>query len=159
MHLVTEYTPWSLAAAEPLLDRWKAIPGGLLQMLIEAQEHFGYIEDELIPVAADSFNLSRAEVVGVVSFYHDFRNTPSAPHRLKICLAESCQAVGSANLVAQVAATLGSSPGERSQDGRFDVEPVYCLGNCALSPAVMLDGRVYGRMTPARAAALIEGAG
>ncbi len=152
---MTEFAEWNVAEAEPIAARWKDVPGGLLPMLIEFQQTFGYINDEAIPIAADAMNLSKAEVVGVANFYHDFRKSPSAPHTLKVCLAEACQAAGGNDLVAHLAERLGAAPGERSADGEVDVDAVYCLGNCALSPAVMLDGMPYGRVTPQRADALL----
>jgi formate dehydrogenase subunit gamma len=151
---MVERPPWSLETAQPIIDRWAREPGGLLPLLIELQETFGYIDDEAIPPAAEAVNLSRAEVVGVVNFYHDFRRAPSPAHILKVCLAEACQAQGSDRLVEHLRELLGAGPGEVGAGGLVAIDPVYCLGNCGLSPAVMLDGRPIGRVTPERAEAL-----
>jgi len=152
---VAEHEAWSLAATEPIIERWAATPGGLLPMLVEVQETFGFINSEAIPAIADALNLSRAEVVGVINFYHDFKQEPPAQHSLKVCLAEACQAKGGDALVASLKQTLGVGPGERTSDGSIDFDPIYCLGNCGLSPALMLDGRVYGRVDAARASQLL----
>ncbi|MCA9854209.1 MAG: NAD(P)H-dependent oxidoreductase subunit E [Dehalococcoidia bacterium] len=154
---MSRFVAWSLDAALPIVERWKDVEGGLLPMSVEIQSTFGYIDTEVIQPVADALNLSRAEVVGFVDFYHDFRKTPPAAHQLRICLAEACQAAGGNALSQHLSQTLGALPGERSADGEIDVDAVYCLGNCGLSPAVMLDGKTYGRMTAARADSLLEG--
>jgi len=127
-------------------------------MLHALQEHFGYVPEPAFPLLADALNISRAEVVGVVRFYHDFREAPAGRHVLKVCRAESCQAMGSEALVARLEAALGVEVGGTTADGAVTLEAVYCLGNCALSPAVMLDGRTHGRVDAARAGRLIEAA-
>jgi formate dehydrogenase subunit gamma len=121
------------------------------------QETFGYVHEEAIPIVADVLNLSKAEVVGVVNFYSDFRQEPPARHIVKVCLAESCQAMGSAEVVESLQTALGVSMGEATLDGSYELEAVYCLGNCALSPALVVDGRLYGRVTPQRAATFVTG--
>jgi formate dehydrogenase subunit gamma len=155
---VVEHEHWTLEGARPLIERWATVQGGLLPMLIEIQERFGYIDDEAVPSIAEALNISRAEVVGVVGFYHDFKHEPPAKHTLKICLAEACQAMGSDALAQALRTSLGAGPGERSSDGAVAVDPVYCLGNCGLSPAIMLNGRVYGRVTAERAERLLAAA-
>jgi formate dehydrogenase subunit gamma len=155
---MVEHAAWSMGSAQPILDRWADEPGGLLPMLIDLQETYGYIDDEAIPPVAEALNLSRAEVVGVINFYHDFRRSPSPAHTLKVCLAEACQAQGSDRLVEHLRELLGAGPGEVGAGGRVAVDPVYCLGNCGLSPAVMLDGRLYGRVTTERAGELLAAA-
>jgi formate dehydrogenase subunit gamma len=122
-------------------------PGALLPILHGVQEALGYVPPDAVPVVADALNLSRAEVHGVVSFYHDFRDHPAGRHRLKVCLAESCQAVGCDGLLAELKQRLGVDLHGTTADGAITLEPVYCLGNCALSPALMVDGEVLGRMT------------
>ncbi len=134
------------------------LPGALLPILHSLQEEFGYIDDAMIPLIAEALNISHAEVHGVISFYHDFRRTPAGRHVLQICRAESCQAMGCNSLIAHVEKSLGVKLGETSADGNFTLRPVYCLGNCALSPAVMLDGQPYGRVSAAVADSLIENA-
>jgi formate dehydrogenase subunit gamma len=134
------------------------LPGALLPILHSLQEEFGYIDDAMIPLIAEALNISHAEVHGVISFYHDFRRTPAGRHVLQICRAESCQAMGCNSLIAHVEKSLGVKLGETSADGNITLRPVYCLGNCALSPAVMLDGQPYGRVSAAVADSLIENA-
>jgi formate dehydrogenase subunit gamma len=134
------------------------LPGALLPILHALQEEFGYIDDGMIPLIAEALNISHAEVHGVISFYHDFRRAPAGRHVLQICRAESCQSMGCNSLIAHVEKSLGVKMGETSEDGNFTLRPVYCLGNCALSPAVMLDGQPYGRVSAAVADSLIENA-
>ena len=134
------------------------MPGALLPILHALQDEFGYIDDDMIPLIAEGLNISHAEVHGVISFYHDFRRAPAGRHTLQICRAETCQAMGCNSLVAHVEKNLGVKMGETSADGNFTLRPVYCLGNCALSPAVMLDGQPYGRVSAAVADSLIENA-
>ncbi len=122
-------------------------PGALLPVLQEVQEVFGYVPREAVVTIADELNLSRAEVDGVVSFYHDFRRTPPRPHVLRVCRAEACQSVGGREVWAAA---------ERAaQSGGVQVEEVFCLGNCACAPSVQLDGRAIGRMSADRVASLI----
>jgi formate dehydrogenase subunit gamma len=134
------------------------LPGALLPILHSLQEEFGYIDDAMIPLIAEGLNISHAEVHGVISFYHDFRRAPAGRHVLQICRAESCQSMGCNSLVEHVEKSLGVKMGETSADGNITLKPVYCLGNCALSPAVMLDGQPYGRVSAAVADSLIENA-
>jgi formate dehydrogenase subunit gamma len=142
----------ALARIEPL----KALPGALLPILHSLQEEFGFIHEDAVPLIADALNLSRAEVYGVISFYHDFRRTPAGRHRLQMCRAEACQAMGCDRLIEHVEKRLDTKLGHTSEDGAFTLDAVYCLGNCALSPAMMLDGRPYGRVTPQVASFLID---
>jgi formate dehydrogenase subunit gamma len=134
------------------------LPGALLPILHALQEEFGYLDDAMIPLIAEALNISHAEVHGVISFYHDFRRDPAGKHVLQICRAESCQSMGCNSLIEHVEKNLGVKMGETSGDGNFTLRPVYCLGNCALSPAVMLDGQPYGRVSAAVADSLIENA-
>jgi formate dehydrogenase subunit gamma len=141
---------WDIEVARERIDALKHLPGAALPILNDLQEVFGYIDDAAIPLIADALNLSRAEVVGVVHFYHDYRHEPPGRHILKVCRAEACQSMGCESLVEHVEATLRASMGETTDDGAFTLEDVYCLGNCALSPAMMIDGRLYGRVTAGR---------
>jgi formate dehydrogenase subunit gamma len=141
---------WDAAVARERIEALKDLPGAALPILNALQEEFGYIDDEAIPLIADALNLSRAEVVGVAHFYHDYRHEPSGRHILKVCRAEACQSMGCDSLVQHVESSLGAGMGETTSDGDFTLEDVYCLGNCALSPAMMLDGRLYGRVSPQR---------
>jgi formate dehydrogenase subunit gamma len=138
------------------LARLRNLPGALMPILRAIQEELGYIPPEAVPVIAESLNLSRAEVHGVISFYHDFRSEPPGRHVLHVCRAESCQAVGAEALLAHACSRLGVELHGTSADGAVTLEPVYCLGNCALSPAVMIDRNLYGRMSEQRLDTLLE---
>ncbi len=129
--------------------------GPLLPVLHAVQHALGYVPPDAVPLIANGLNLSRAEVHGVITFYHYFRDTPPGRHVIQICRAESCKAMDGAALEAHVKAHLGVDFHETTASGAFTVEPVYCLGNCACSPAVMVDGRLYGRVTPARFDAIV----
>lgn len=133
----------------------KGRPGPLLEVLHAIQAQLGYVPAAAVPLVAAELNLSRAEVHGVVSFYHLFRSTPPGAHIVSVCRAESCQAVGGDALAAHARQRLGVDFHETTSDGRFSLEPVYCLGNCACSPAVMVDGRLHGRVTPEQFDALL----
>lgn len=133
----------------------KGRPGPLIEALHAIQAELGYVPPAAVPLVASELNLSRAEVHGVVSFYHHFRSTPPGAHSVSVCRAESCQAVGGEALAAHARRRLGVDFHETTPDGRFSLEPVYCLGNCACSPAVMIDGRLHGRVTPERFDALL----
>lgn len=132
--------------AAEIIRRFDAKPEMLVQILHEFVERYTFVSDEAIRQIADAVNLSRAEVHGVVSFYHDFRTTPAGKRVIRICQAESCQAMGSRDLTAHAEKKTGVSLGETSSDGALTLEPVYCLGNCACSPAIMDGDRVYGRV-------------
>ena len=136
--------------------RHVARPGGLLPALHEIQDELGYVPAEAVPAVAEAFNISRAEVHGVISFYHLFRTTPPGRSTLYLCRAEACQAMGARALEKHTMDRLGIGFHETTADGRISLEPIFCLGNCACSPAVMIDDFVYGRMTPQRLDALLE---
>jgi formate dehydrogenase subunit gamma len=138
-----------------ILQRWQGVPGSLLPILHDVQAAFGYVPAGAVGPIAKALNQSRAEVHGVISFYHDFRQSPPGQHVLKVCQAESCQACGSRELTAHLEQRLGCKLGETSPDGLVTLEPVYCLGNCACSPALMLDGRLHGRVTTDKADQLL----
>ena len=146
---------WDVEVARKRIRALKDLPGAALPILNALQEEFGYVDEAAIPLIADALNLSRAEVVGVVHFYHDYRHEPPGRHILKVCRAEACQSLGCEALVEHIEASLGTAMGETTKDQGFTLENVFCLGNCALSPAVMLDGRLYGRVSPARIDALL----
>ena len=126
----------------------QTLPGALLPVLHAIQDALGFIPPEAVPRIAHALNLSQAEVHGVISFYHDFRSSPTGGHVLKLCRAEACQSMGSDALAAHLTERLGIAWKETSHDGTLTIEPVYCLGNCALSPALMIDGKLRGRITP-----------
>jgi formate dehydrogenase subunit gamma len=133
-----------------IIEPLKHKPGALLPVLHAIQDELGCIPPEAVPVIAETLNLTRAEVHGVITFYHDFRSEKPGRHIVRICQAESCQAMGSVALTASVRDRLGIGFHQTTRDGAFTLEPVYCLGNCALSPAIMVDGSVHGRVTPER---------
>ncbi|MAW87321.1 MAG: formate dehydrogenase subunit gamma [Phyllobacteriaceae bacterium] len=133
--------------------------GPLLPILHDVQHAFGHLPDEALRTVADGLNLSRAEVHGVASFYHDFRDAPAGRHVLKICRAEACQASGGDAIAERAASRLKIAFGETTADGAVTLEAVYCLGLCACGPAAMIDGRVAGRLDDARLDALLAEAG
>jgi formate dehydrogenase subunit gamma len=139
-----------------IVQALKDKPGALLPILHAVQEEFGYISPEAVAIVAREMNLTRAEVHGVVTFYHDFRSEAPGRHILKICQAESCQAVGSKGLTAHAEKRLGVKLHHTTSDRDFTLEPVYCLGNCACSPSMMVDGEVFGRVTPERFEEIVE---
>jgi formate dehydrogenase subunit gamma len=134
-------------------------PDELIEILHDVQSAFGFIPKATVPALAHALNLSRAEVHGVVSFYHDFRAKPAGRHVLKLCRAEACQSMGGEALVERAEQRLGVACGETSADARVTLEPVYCLGLCATAPSAMIDGRVVGRVTADRLDALLKEAG
>lgn len=146
-------------AIEAAIKNNKDKPGALLPILHGIQDEIGYIPSEAVPTIAGELNLSRAEVHGVISFYHYFRQTPPGRHTLQICQAESCQAMGSAALTKHAKATLNIDFHQTTADESFSLEPVYCLGNCACSPAIMIDDEIHGRVTPDRLEQLIDQVG
>jgi formate dehydrogenase subunit gamma len=147
---------WDAERAKTRIRELERLPGALLPILHALQEEFGYIHPDATPLIADALNLSRAEVHGVISFYHDFRHDAPGRHVLKICRAESCQSMGCDALIHHVEKRAGVKLGETTPDGSLTVEQVFCLGNCALSPAVLLDGEPYGRVSPNMADFLID---
>ena len=128
----------------------KERPGALLPVLHAIQDRIGHIPPKAVAVIGKALNLSRAEVHGVVTFYPHFRTTAPGRHRIQICCAESCQAMGSKALLAHAQQALGAGLHETTEDGQFTLEPVYCLGNCACSPSMMVDDDLYGRVTAER---------
>lgn len=145
-----------LQTVRRVLAEMRERPGPLIEVLHGIQSDLGFIPPAAVPVIADALNLSRAEVHGVVTFYHFFRSTPQGRHTVEICRAESCQAMGAEGLVEHAERRLGVSLEETTADGAISLRPVYCLGNCACSPAVMIDGELYGRVTPQRLDELLD---
>jgi formate dehydrogenase subunit gamma len=146
---MTRKPPWDENLASRLVDEHKDIDGALLPILHALQETFGYIDRAAIAPIAEALNISKAEVHGVVSFYHDFRSAPAEGRVLKLCRAESCQAMGCEALVDHLRDAHGLTP-DQPNGGSLQVETVYCLGNCALSPAALLDGAPIGRLDAAK---------
>lgn len=133
-------------------------PGALLPLLHAVQDALGHVPDDAVPLIAEGLNLSRAEVHGVITYYHHFRRAPAGRHVLQVCRAESCQAMGADALWAHACQRLGVAEGGTSADGAVTLEPVYCLGLCAMSPAVALDQAPRARMSTARLDSLLQGA-
>ncbi len=133
----------------------KHLDGALMPILQDLQAEYGYIDEAAVPIVADVLNLTRAEVHGVVSFYHDFRRKPAGRHVVRLCRAEACQATGGDGLAARAEAALGIETGTTTADGRVTLEAVYCLGLCAVAPSAMVDGRLVGRLDEAGLDALL----
>jgi formate dehydrogenase subunit gamma len=151
------YEPWSIERAQSLIAEHGRGDGPLLTILHAFQEEFGFIDDAAEPLIAEALNISRAEVHGVVTFYHDFRKQPAGRNVLKLCRAEACQAAGGDALAAHAEGRLGIAMGATTADGGVTLEPVYCLGLCATAPSAMLNGRLFGRLDCARLDALLSG--
>ncbi len=149
------YEPWDETRGSEIIGEHKHLEGSTLVILHALQEAFGYVPQPAIPMLAEALNLSRAEVHGVFTFYHDFRHQPAGRHVLKLCRAEACQAAGGDALAARAEAKLGISLGNTTPDERVTLEPIYCLGLCATAPSAMLDGRLVGRLDEARLDALV----
>ena len=147
---------WDNERAVTLVEQRKDMPGALLPILHALQDEFGYVDESVVPVIAAALNLSKADVHGTISFYHDFRHHPPAKHVLKMCRAESCQSMGCDDVIDHVEKRLCAKLGESTADGNLTLSAVYCLGNCSLSPAVLLDGKPYGRVSKQVADFLID---
>jgi formate dehydrogenase subunit gamma len=132
--------------------------GALLPILHDIQAEFGYIDPAAVPILAEELNLSRAEVHGVISFYHDFRASAAAGTHVRICRAEACQATGAEELVEHARASLGTDIGGTSPSRAVTLDQVFCFGNCALGPTVEVNGKIAGRVTPQRFDALVKAA-
>ena len=143
------------ASLAELIDCHREVPGALLPLLQAIQGTVGFIPEHAVPAIATALNLSRAEVHGVISFYHDFRTEPAGRHTVQICRAEACQAVGARDLEQHACNTLGVAVGETTDDGAVTLEGVYCLGNCACGPSLRIGDRVYGRVDGTRFDALL----
>jgi formate dehydrogenase subunit gamma len=153
--MTSAYEPWNESRGAEIIAEHDKLEGATLVILHALQEAFGYVPEPAIPMIATALNLSRAEVHGVFTFYHDFRHEPAGRHVLKICRAEACQAAGGDALAARAEAKLGISLGSTTSDARVTLEPIYCLGLCATAPSAMLDGRLVGRLDEARIDALV----
>jgi formate dehydrogenase subunit gamma len=134
----------------------RAHRGALLPILHAVQEALGCVPPEAIPVLADELNLSRADVHGVVTFYHDFRSQPAGRTVVRVCRAEACQAVGAGRLVDHLKDRYGMALGDTRYDDSVTVEQVFCLGNCALGPAVQVNGRLHGRVDEGRLSSILD---
>ncbi len=151
-----QLSPEIQQAVLAILDELKEKPGALLPILHKVQDSLGYIPDESFSLIAQKLNLSRAEVHGVVSFYHHFRTEPVGKKMLYICRAESCQAMGANKLIEQVKDYLKIDFHQTTSDNQLTLEPVYCLGNCAHSPSVRIDDKIHGRVCMDKLQKLLE---
>lgn len=142
--------PQQRAAVRAAVERYRETPGALLPILHAVQDTLGYVPKDAVPLIAFELNLSRAEVHGVVTFYHYFRQEQPGRQVVHLCRAEACQSVGAVALEAHAKRSLGIGFHETTQDGAITLEPVYCLGNCALGPSLMIDDKLQGRVTPQR---------
>jgi len=152
------HADWNEAEVRRTAEGLAHLDGPLLPILHAINERFGFVDARAVPVIADVLNLSRADVHGVVSFYHDFRAAPPGRHVVKLCRAEACQAMGGDRLAAELESALGIALGATTPDNRVTLAPVYCLGNCALSPAALIDGKLHGRVSAAKALSLVRDA-
>lgn len=155
-HQNSASVPAFSAQVDGLIEQYQAMPGALLPLLHAIQDAIGYVPESSYQQIAKALNLSVAEVHGVVTFYHHFRTSPSGRHILQICRAESCQSMGSEALEAHAKKCLALDYHQTTADSAITLEPVYCLGNCALSPAVMLDDEVHGKVSTQDLEALIS---
>jgi formate dehydrogenase subunit gamma len=143
---MSRFEPWSEERTVEIVAEHRHLEGPLMPILHAIQEAFGYVPQEVTPILARELNLSRAEVHGVITFYHDFRPELPGKHVLKLCRAEACQSMGCERLVRRAEDRLGVECGATSADGRVTLEAVYCLGLCATAPSAMIDGRLVGRL-------------
>jgi len=152
---VAEYEPWNEDRAAAIIAAYAGQDGATLPILHALQHAFGCIPNDAVPMVAQALNLSRAEVHGIVSFYHEFRRHPRGRHVLQLCRAEACQALGADALAAHLRDRLGVAWHETTADGGVTLEPVFCLGLCAVGPSALLDGKPLARLDPARADAAL----
>lgn len=153
---MANYEPWSGDRAAEIIATHREVEGATMPILHAMQAAFGYIPEAAIPMIATALNLSRAEVYGTFSFYHDFRHEPAGKRVLKLCRAEACQSMGGDALAARAEKRLGAKMGDTTADRKVTLEPVYCLGLCSVAPSAMLDGKIVARLDEKRLDALIQ---
>lgn len=153
---VTDAKAQNMGAMDALIAKYVDAQGGLMRALIALQDAYGYIDASALPKLAAAFNITKAEVKGVISFYDDFARAPKGEHVLRLCQAEACQAVGSRELTAHACKQADVAVGETRADGRITIEPVYCLGLCVNGPAAMVDGKLKARVSEADIDALLQ---
>jgi len=146
---MTEQGSWSAGRIDEIVAEHAHLEGALLPILHAVQAEFGYIPRDAIPLIAHALNLTRAEVYGVVTFYHDFRERPAGRRLVKLCRAEACQSMGAAAIAAKVLKHFGMDWSGTSTDGAVTIEPVYCLGLCSVAPAALIDGHPHGKLSAA----------
>lgn len=147
---------WTPELIQQEVDRLKDKPGAMLPILHAIQDRFGYVPEAAVPIIAEALRQTRAEVHGIISFYHHFRTHPVGSHVVHVCRAEACQAMGSRDLEAHVKDKLGVDYHQTSRDNEFTLEPVYCLGNCACGPSIRVDDSIHGRMTAEKFDRLVD---
>ncbi len=155
MATLIDNQPKSALAARAVALRYGNKPDALIEILHDLQHELGHVPEAALPTLANALNLSRAEVHGVVTFYHDFRRQPAGRHVIKVCRAEACQSMQGEALAAMIQDALKVKFGETTADGAITIESVYCLGNCALAPAIMVDEKMLGRVDAARFATVV----
>jgi len=146
-------------AARPVLESHSTQEGALLPILRDLQDEFGYLPEPVLPLVAETLNISRAEVYGAATFYHDFHFEPQGEHTITLCRAEACQSMGAVALAERAKARLGLAWGETTADGRVTLRQAFCLGLCACGPAGMVDGKPVARLTPQKLDAIMAEAG
>jgi formate dehydrogenase subunit gamma len=149
------YAAWNEDSARAIIAGLTRLEGATLPMLHALQDEFGYVDPQAVPLIAEALNLSRAEIHGAISFYHDFKTAPQPARTIKLCRAEACQALGCESVVAELARMHGIAV-DGGPAGDVRVETVYCLGNCALGPSALVDGELIGRVDAARIAGLCQ---
>lgn len=153
---MSESREWTPQSIQTEIDALKHKPGALLPILHAIQDRLGFIPEAAVPIIAEALNQTRAEVHGVIGFYHHFRTTPPGRHVVQLCRAEACQAVGARALEAHARARLGIDYHATTADREITLEAVYCLGNCACGPSLRVDDRVLARVTPERFDRLVD---
>ena len=153
---MAEYELWSEERAQAIIEAQAGREGAMLPILHDLQAAFGCVPTEAVPLVAHALNVTRAEVHGVVTFYHDYRRRAPGRHILRLCRAEACQALGCETVADHVRERLNIGWHETTSDGAVTLEPVFCLGLCAIGPAALLDGEPLARLNPARIDAVLE---
>jgi formate dehydrogenase subunit gamma len=150
------YAPWNKQRAEAIIATHRSLEGAAIPLLHALQHEFGCVPLEAEPLVAAALNLTRAEVHGIVTFYHEFRRTPPGRHVVQICRAEACQSVGADATGAHIREMLGVDWHETTPNGGVTLEPVFCLGLCASGPAALVDGKPVGRLSPSKINRVLE---
>jgi formate dehydrogenase subunit gamma len=150
VEVASSLTPQEHSAVVEACSELKALAGALMPILHAVQDALGYVPKDAVALIASELNLSRAEVHGVLTFYHYFRTQPAGRHVVHVCRAEACQSLGAAGLEAHARKTLGIDFHQTTADNAISLEPVYCLGNCSLGPSIMIDKQLQGRVSPER---------
>ncbi len=150
------FKEYDFDTALKVIEKNAQLRGGLVETLRNLADTFGYISEELYPVLAQTFNQSEAGVLGVVSFYHDFKTKPRAKNVVKVCMAEGCYARKSKNMIKVLCDTLETDIGEQREDGEYEIEEVFCLGNCAVGPNIVVNDKLYAEVTSDNVKAIID---